>query len=75
MTLQRTQIQLERWQHEALKRRAREEEISLSEALRQILSREFTTQSSQRRTKRERLAGFFSDPETSGRDHDEVLYP
>ncbi len=74
MTLQRTQLQLERWQHEALKRRAREEEISLSEALRRILSREFTTEPELRRKKRERLAGFISDPETSGRDHDNVLY-
>lgn len=70
----RTQVQLEKWQYEALKRLAREKEISLSEALRQILDRELPSRKKPERKKREQLAGFFSDREGTGRDHDRYLY-
>ncbi len=70
----RTQVQLEKWQYEALKSLAREKDISLSEALRRILDRELPSTKQPKRKKREELAGFFSDPQGAGRDHDRYLY-
>lgn len=70
----RTQIQLETWQYEQLKARAAEEDISLSELIRRIVSRELAEQTQEGREKLTELRGKWRDPEFSGKDHDEILY-
>jgi len=70
--LKRTQIQLEKWQHEKLRRRAEEEGMSMSELLRDLLDKEF--ESGDRLKRLRRIRGIGSDEEVSGKDHDQVLY-
>lgn len=70
----RTQIQLEKAQYERLKRRAAEEDISLSELIRRIVDRELGEQRGTDREKLREMRGIFADEGFSARDHDEVLY-
>lgn len=70
----RTQIQLETWQYEQLKRRAAEEGISLSELIRRIVGQELAGTQRFDRGHLMELAGAFSDPGFDSRDHDEVIY-
>ncbi len=70
----RTQIQLETWQYEQLKRRAQEEDISLSELIRRIVGKELEDQVPFRKERLMELCGIIEDDEFSGRDHDRVLY-
>lgn len=70
--LKRTQIQLEKWQHEKLRRRAEEEGVSMSKLLRELLDREFESGDGSKRLRQ--IRGVGSDEEVSGKSHDEVLY-
>lgn len=71
----RTQIQLERWQYEALKARAAEEDVSLSELIRRLVGRELgSKRTSGGRERLRALRGRWRDPDVDGEDHDEVLY-
>lgn len=76
MALHRTQIQLEEWQYEELKRRAAEEGVSLAEIVRRLVERELgrAPGSGEGRERLRRLRGRWSDEGFSGRDHDEALY-
>lgn len=71
--MHRTQIILEDWQHQALKARAEQEGRSMSDLIRELLSKAL----SQPQRKRPRVAtieGVGEDPAAYGRDHDELLY-
>ncbi len=65
----RTQIQLETWQYEQLKRRAQAEDISLSELIRRIVGKELEEEVPFNKEKLMEMKGMFSDP---GFDHDDI---
>ena len=71
--LHRTQVLLERQHYQALKRLAREEGISLSALLRQILD-EYFFRPEDKRPGLHDLVGLGCDPHLAGRDHDQALY-
>ena len=74
-TLHRTQVLLERRHYEMLKRLAREERLSLSALLRQILDESlFPSEERGKRPNLKALAGLGRDPYLAGRDHDQALY-
>jgi predicted DNA-binding ribbon-helix-helix protein len=74
-SLHRTQVLLEHRQYQRLKRLARQEGISLSALLRQILDASLAQSISQsKKSNLKRLAGLGHDEELSGRDHDQALY-
>ena len=71
--LHRTQLMLEEWHYEYLKNAAEREGKSLSEILRDILSKYIDERDSAQSHLRE-IAGIGADEEASGRDHDKWLY-
>jgi hypothetical protein len=74
-TLHRTQVLLEPRHYQALKRLAREEGLSLSALLRQILEEHlFQQQEKEQHPPLSTLAGLGRDPSLAGRDHDQALY-
>jgi Arc/MetJ-type ribon-helix-helix transcriptional regulator len=76
MTKHRTQISLDDWQYESLKARAERDDRSLSDVVREAVT-EYLVDETEGRVTRRRLSdirGIGSDPETSGEDHDRVLY-
>jgi predicted DNA-binding ribbon-helix-helix protein len=72
----RTQISLDEWQYESLKARAEREDRSLSDMVREAVTEYLVDQTSGRISRRRLsdIRGIASDPETSGDDHDRVLY-
>ncbi len=73
--LHRTQVLLERWQYERLKKLAEQEGASLSEMVRRLLAPHLRPRSRRpTRAALARIAGLGEDAEISGRDHDRALY-
>lgn len=74
VTMHRTQLLLETWQHEALKAVAEQQGRSISAVVREILSRHLNAR--RRRAKRglQDLEGIVDDRDATGRDHDRFLY-
>ena len=72
-SLHRTQVMLAEWHYEYLKNAAEREGKSLSEMLRNILSKYIDERDSARKHLKE-IAGIGADEEASGRDHDRWLY-
>lgn len=73
-TLHRTQILLEHWHYQTLRHMAREEGLSLSALIRQILDEHLPHQQEGRRPTLSALAGLGCDTQLAGRDHDQALY-
>ena len=71
MALHRTQLLLENWHYEYLKNTAEKEDKSISEILREVLSKYIGSPSKEHL---EEIAGIGADEEVSGRDHDRWLY-
>ncbi len=72
--LHRTQILLEKDQYAQLQARAAAERLSLSGLIRRLLRAQLEPKSTQKRPRLRSLAGAFSDPGFSARNHDDVLY-
>ncbi|MFO0965441.1 MAG: hypothetical protein U0793_07625 [Gemmataceae bacterium] len=72
MMLHRTQICLEDWQYQALKAQSEQSGRSLSDLLREILSKHLKRKSG--RARLAQIEGFVSDADSSGADHDDILY-
>lgn len=72
-SLHRTQVMLEEWHYRYLKNAAEREDKSLSEMLRDILSKYIDERDSVQSHLKE-IAGIGADEEASGRDHDRWLY-
>ncbi len=72
-SMQRIQVLLDDWQHEALKARAEREGRSMSELLRRILDANLR-KSSDRTPRLEDIRGIADDRTAQGRDHDQFLY-
>lgn len=68
----RSQILLEEWQYQELKRLAAREKTSLSGAVRSLLARLLRPDASER--ERLKIVGFLHIPGVRGRDHDKYLY-
>jgi metal-responsive CopG/Arc/MetJ family transcriptional regulator len=64
---------LEQWHYEYLKNAAEQEGKSLSEILRDILSK-YINESDSTRSQLKEIAGIGTDEEASGREHDKWLY-
>ena len=73
-SLHRTQLMLEEWHYRYLKNTAEREDRSLSEILRDILSKYINERDSTRRSSLKEIDGIGADEEASGRDHDKWLY-
>jgi len=71
--LHRTQVMLEEWHYKYLKSAAERQGRSLSEVLRDILSKYVDERGTGPRRLKE-IAGIGADEEASGRDHDRWLY-
>ena len=66
---------LEKWQSEALRARAEREGKSVSQLLREAVTTFLDSpQPGRRRYTLDDIDGIGSDPECSGRDHDDFLY-
>ena len=74
--MHRTQILLDEWQYEKLKAASEREGRSISSLVREAVSAYLNGGANRRRpaTRIAEIAGIGSDPETSGDDHDRVLY-
>ena len=72
-TLHRTQVLLEDWHYAYLKNTAERDGRSLSEILREILSK-YIKEGGSTRQRLEEIAGIGADDEASGREHDRWLY-
>lgn len=70
--MHRTQLMLEEWQYEALKAAAERRRVSLSQLVRDILSRHLRPAPSA--TGLSRIDGIGADGTSSARDHDQLLY-
>ena len=70
----RTQLMLEEWHYRYLKNTAEREDRSLSEILRDILSKYINERDSTRRSSLKEIDGIGADEKASGRDHDKWLY-
>ncbi len=72
-SFRRTHVLLERGHYQQLKRLAREERVSLSALLRQILDESFAQPTNRsKRSNLKTLAGLGHDENLSGRDHDQI---
>ena len=74
VTMQRTQLLLEPWQHDALRARAERAGISLSELVRRIVSAWLTPEEPTEDGPLLAMEGIGADASVTGRAHDEVLY-
>ena len=75
--MHRTQILLDDWQYERLKSVAEREGASIGSLVREAVTRYLDeTRGSKKRdtTRLCDIAGIGRDPESTGRDHDDVLY-
>lgn len=72
--MQRTQLMLEEWQHQRLKTMAEREGRSLSDLVREILTRHLQPKSGRARRGLAAIEGAGSDSGAAGRDHDRFLY-
>jgi hypothetical protein len=70
----RAQVLLEEWQVQQLRSMSERQGRSVSELLREILTRELRESKGRKKGGLEEIAGIISDPKLSGRDHDEILY-
>ena len=72
--MHKTQVVLEDWQYEALRTLAAQEHRSISDLVREMLTRHLA---SNRQIARQRLAaleGIGADAHATGQDHDALLY-
>jgi hypothetical protein len=74
VTMTRTQLMLEPWQMDALRSEAERKGESISALVREILSKHLTRKRAGRKRRLADLAGAFSGPPESGKDHDRHLY-
>ena len=76
LDMKRTQILLENRQYDALRTRARREDKSLSEIIRQAVDQWLGyDKPAEGSSKLSEICGIFSDPTGfSGADHDEIIY-
>lgn len=72
--MHRTQILLDDWQYERMKSLAEREGRSLSSLVRDAVSAFLGRSSARPATRLAEIAGIGEDPDTRGRDHDDVLY-
>ncbi len=72
--MQRTQLLLEEWQHLQLKTMAEREGRSLSDLVREILTRHLQAKRSRSHRGLAAIEGAGADSRASGRDHDRFLY-
>ena len=72
--MHRTQILLDQWQYERMKDLAELEGRSLSSLIRDAVTAFLERKAERASTKVSDLAGIGEDPDSRGRDHDEVLY-
>lgn len=72
--LQRTQVLLEKWQHERLRLRAEEEGVSMSELLRNLLEKDLEPERSDKVDRLRRIRGAGRDEDIPGKEHDEAIY-
>ena len=72
--MHRAQLLIEDWQYEALKSLAAREERSISELLREILTRHLRSEQGGLQSSLADIEGLGDDPEASGREHDRFLY-
>jgi plasmid stability protein len=69
--MHRTQIILEDWQHQALRARAEQEGRSMSDVVRELITKALKPPA---RSALDAVAGIGEDPAAYGRDHDAFLY-
>ena len=72
--MQRTQLLLEEWQHQRLKAMAEREGRSLSDLVREILTRHLQPKSGRARRGLAAIEAAGADPHASGRNHDQFLH-
>ena len=72
--MHRTQILLDDWQYERMKSLAERDGRSLSSLVRDAVSAFLGRDSTRPATRLAEIAGIGDDPDTCGRDHDDVLY-
>ena len=73
--MHRTQLMIEKWQYQRLRTRAEREGKSISELTREALTAFLESPSDgRRRYTLDDIDGIGSDPDCSGRDHDDFLY-
>ena len=75
--MHRTQIMLEEEQYQALRERARRSGKSMGSVVREVLDaslRYGAQHTNVQAGELDKLNGFFSDTETAGRQHDDILY-
>jgi len=75
--MHRTQIMLEEEQYQTLRERARRSGKSMGAVVREVLDaalRYGTRTRDAKSDELDELNGFFSDKETAGRSHDDILY-
>ena len=75
--MHRTQIMLEESQYHALREKARSDGKSIGQLIREFVElglKSISSRPKKRRRSLKQLQGLFSEPDTSGRDHDRHLY-
>ncbi len=72
--MHRTQILLEDWQYQRMKSLAEKEGRSLSSLVRDAVTAFLGRAPQSRATTLAEIAGIGDDPDSRGRDHDDVLY-
>ncbi|MCB1058137.1 MAG: ribbon-helix-helix protein, CopG family [Acidobacteria bacterium] len=72
--MRRTQLNLDDWQYEAIRSRADRDGRSISDVVREALAEYLVDEVDEGRGALLGLRGVADDPESSGRDHDRLLY-
>lgn len=72
--MQRTQLNLDDWQYEALRSRADREGRSMSDVVREALAEYLVDEVGEGANRLTDLCGIADDPSSAGRDHDRFLY-
>ena len=72
--MHRTQILLEDWQYQALKAAAERQERSISSLVREAVAGMLRKKQRPAANRLAEIAGIGEDRDSSGRDHDRVLY-
>lgn len=74
VAMQRTQLLLEKWQHQRLKAMAERQGRSFSQLVREILTQHLQPRAPDRRRGLAAIEAAGDDPEATGREHDRFLY-
>ncbi|MBI3818645.1 MAG: hypothetical protein HY286_08145 [Planctomycetes bacterium] len=72
--MHRVQLLLEAWQYEALKSAAARSGKSVSEVVRQIVTKEVGVPSGRSRSEFDAISGIVNDAPSVARDHDKYIY-